>query len=400
MPESCELLMRTLVAKIIKILDGTPAVYGQRQKGQSVVELALVTPILIILLAGLVEIGWFANNYLTLLDVTRAGARRGTVLTDQQSPLFWDNNGSLLPRLDPLRNFPYLEDPYYVVPTTPGDTDNSRDDYRWWPADWTACGRDRPFYTEIACVMRDSLDPLRMNPENGIDDIIISGFALANVDASIQPLWLGVNGTEPRPIDDDVPQLVVAGRYPTNANECDVAWDGVSTPTILQQEPRDPFDFNNSGGRDINDANNTINTGDGRNDFTEVDGFDPVGATWQTAEKQRGFSLFGNHRIAGTACTGSEWSMADMEALMNLQQFPILPSDPIYYEGAIIDTRRLIPSQGVVLVELFWQHELLLRFPLLAPVFTALGSERTTISVWAAFPLPSVEPYIEFDGTP
>jgi len=59
------------MVKIIQLLDGTPAVYGKRQSGQSVVELALITPILIILLAGLVEIGWFANNYLNLLDVTR-----------------------------------------------------------------------------------------------------------------------------------------------------------------------------------------------------------------------------------------------------------------------------------------------------------------------------------------
>lgn len=390
--------MRTLLVKIIQILDGTPAVYGQRQKGQSVVELALVTPILIILLAGLVEIGWFANNYLTLLDVTRAGARRGTVLTDSQSPLFWDNNGSLIPRLDPTTNFPYLEDPYYVEPTAPGDSDDERAKYRWWPSEMTACGGERLFYTEIACVMQASLNPLRMNPENGIDDIIISGFALANVDASLQSRWLGVRGVNPRPIDDDIPQLVVAGRYPTNANECDVAWDGINTPSISPLEPRDPFDFNYSGFRDINDANDTINLIDGTNDFTEIDGFDAVGATWQTAEKQRGFSLFGNHRIPGTACTGSEWSMADMEALMNLQKFPVPldPSDP-GYRDALIETRRVIPPQGVVLVELFWQHELLLRFPLLAPVFTALGSERTTISVWAAFPLPSVEPYIEFD---
>ncbi len=65
--------MRTFIKKIIQLLDGTPSVYGKRQSGQSVVELALITPILIVLLAGLVEIGWFANNYLNLLDVTRAG---------------------------------------------------------------------------------------------------------------------------------------------------------------------------------------------------------------------------------------------------------------------------------------------------------------------------------------
>ena len=72
--------MKAVIRRIIQILDNTPAEYapkrGQRQSGQSVVELALITPILIVMFAGLVEVGWFANNYLTILDVTRAGARR------------------------------------------------------------------------------------------------------------------------------------------------------------------------------------------------------------------------------------------------------------------------------------------------------------------------------------
>src|SRR3954469_20647530 len=89
--------MRNFIRKIIQLLDGTPAVYGKRQAGQSVVELALITPILIILLSGLIEIGWFANNYLNLLDVSRVGARRGAVLQDQKSPLFWQNKYSYVP---------------------------------------------------------------------------------------------------------------------------------------------------------------------------------------------------------------------------------------------------------------------------------------------------------------
>ena len=101
--------MRASFVKLIQVLDGTPAVYGKRQSGQSVVELALITPILIILLAGLIEIGWFANNYLSLLDVTRAGARRGAVLQDQQSPLFWDNKGSYVPNVELARCVPDAE---------------------------------------------------------------------------------------------------------------------------------------------------------------------------------------------------------------------------------------------------------------------------------------------------
>lgn len=82
------------IRKLLDILDGVPTADKRRQRGQSLVELALVTPIFIIMLAGLVEIGWFANNYLNILDVTRYGARRGTVLQDQQSPLFFNELGS------------------------------------------------------------------------------------------------------------------------------------------------------------------------------------------------------------------------------------------------------------------------------------------------------------------
>src|SRR6185503_5924417 len=93
--------MRNTLRKIVEILDGTPAVYGEqnRSRGQSVVELTLVTPILIVLLMGLAEIGWFANNYLILLETTRVGARYGAVQTQDQSPKVWPAEGSLIPSL-------------------------------------------------------------------------------------------------------------------------------------------------------------------------------------------------------------------------------------------------------------------------------------------------------------
>jgi hypothetical protein len=60
-------------------------------------------------------------------------------------------------------------------------------------------------------------------------------------------------------------------------------------------------------------------------------------------------------------------------------------------------TRSVLPSQGIVLVELFWQHQMLLQLPVFNPVYDILGGTgSTTISVWAAFPLPSVEPFIIF----
>jgi len=50
-----------------------------KNKGQSYVELALVIPVVLLLLAGLVEIGFLFFTYLNLLDLTREAARFASV---------------------------------------------------------------------------------------------------------------------------------------------------------------------------------------------------------------------------------------------------------------------------------------------------------------------------------
>src|SRR5512145_1663836 len=163
--------MRRLLRKIIEILDGTPAEYGQRSRGQSVAELALVTPILIVLLMGLAEIGWFANNYIILLEVTRTGARYGTVQVGATSPLAWDNTYSIVPQVDGAAD-------------TVTDRKNVRD------CDAVADENSaelKGFYSVIHCVMKRSMDPLKLHEEDDDpdtvdvgypDDIIISAFSL------------------------------------------------------------------------------------------------------------------------------------------------------------------------------------------------------------------------------
>jgi Flp pilus assembly protein TadG len=49
------------------------------QKGQSMTEFALVLPILVVLLFGVIQFGIVFNNYITLTDAVRAGARKGAV---------------------------------------------------------------------------------------------------------------------------------------------------------------------------------------------------------------------------------------------------------------------------------------------------------------------------------
>jgi hypothetical protein len=186
---------------------------------------------------------------------------------------------------------------------------------------------------------------------------------------------------------------VVVGRYPTNANECNYDPNG----TVNMNRERDPFDYiRNNGNLDyvMLDDNGALSTGPNArrsnlelytliNGTPTLDGYDTI------PEKQRGFMWYGQHAAAGTGCTGSEWSLKDVERLINAQAF----------SAGDTRTRSVIPSQGLVLVEVFWQHDTLSQFiglaPVISPVFSILG-EDTTIAVWAAFPLPSVEPRIKF----
>jgi hypothetical protein len=50
------------------------------QRGQSLVEIALVFPFVLLLLAGLIEVGHYVNTYLTVLDASREAARFGADL--------------------------------------------------------------------------------------------------------------------------------------------------------------------------------------------------------------------------------------------------------------------------------------------------------------------------------
>ena len=58
----------------------------KNQQGQSMTEFALVLPILVILLFGIIQFGIVFNNYITVTDAVRAGARKGTVSRHLQNP--------------------------------------------------------------------------------------------------------------------------------------------------------------------------------------------------------------------------------------------------------------------------------------------------------------------------
>lgn len=381
--------MKRALRKILEILDGTPAVYGKRQRGQSMLELALVTPLFIILLAGLAEIGYFAQNYLNLLEVSRVGARTGTVQDGQTSPLRWD----ALALAEPAIN---------EVPTTVEGL------IRYRNCDASQQEALIGFYNFLSCIMIRSLDPLPFrdpiahqinparNPEpNGIDDIVISAFAVQTViPSTLGPLAAQVdwplNDPELLTFDNEpsanIPQTIVVGRYPAGANECS------------ELGHRDPFDW-------IQDGQLSSITVDGVEYILELQALTLQGTVadpprlrgYDTGEEnQRGFVWNGQHHVSGTEdCIGSEWSTKRVERLINLQGFNMHQASD-YWPGEL---RAYVPSQGIILVEIHWQHFTLSQYvglpQLLSPVFAIVG-EEVTISVWSAFPLPTVEPRIRF----
>jgi Flp pilus assembly protein TadG len=58
----------------------------KNERGQTMVELALVLPILVVLILGIAQFGVAFNNYVTLTDAARAAARKGAVSRESGNP--------------------------------------------------------------------------------------------------------------------------------------------------------------------------------------------------------------------------------------------------------------------------------------------------------------------------
>lgn len=56
-------------------------------RGQTMVEFALVVPILLMVVFAIIQFGMLYNNYITLTDATRVGARKGAVSRTAVNPI-------------------------------------------------------------------------------------------------------------------------------------------------------------------------------------------------------------------------------------------------------------------------------------------------------------------------
>ena len=57
----------------------------KREKGQALVEFALVLPLLIMLVCGIIDFGWLFYNVLSLQNACREGARKAIVISTSDS---------------------------------------------------------------------------------------------------------------------------------------------------------------------------------------------------------------------------------------------------------------------------------------------------------------------------
>ena len=56
------------------------------EQGQTMTEFAIVLPILVVLLFGIIQFGIAFNNYVTITDAARAGARKAAVSRQSSNP--------------------------------------------------------------------------------------------------------------------------------------------------------------------------------------------------------------------------------------------------------------------------------------------------------------------------
>ncbi len=57
------------------------------ERGQTLTEFALVLPLMVVLLFGIIQFGITFNNYISLTDAVRAGARTATVSRHEEDPV-------------------------------------------------------------------------------------------------------------------------------------------------------------------------------------------------------------------------------------------------------------------------------------------------------------------------
>mgnify|MGYP005848253163 CR=1 FL=1 len=318
------------------------ALNGRSRRGQSLVELTLTLPILFLLVFGLVEIGWYAQTYLSLLDATREAGRLGSREDPREGwgygfseDAFRHNCCDASTDWEACRN------------QRPEASDPDHPAYAEYLDEFEIVGgepRPRPFgyFEAVACRVLAAMYPWEFDWTR--DEVVVSLFSYTsfNAERATQTANDPDIGVSVAHVDwnkgywdngvwvDKYPNRGFA-RWPLERNDCNSATDHVGfTLTAIGNSTCDPA------------------TG--------------VGCA--------------NHRRAD-GCWGSEWDPVDIdERLSGMVEYTRSPGDG-----------RDVPPGGIVLVEVFWMHDQLLNLP-----FFNMLANPLEIYVWVMFPNSFVQP--------
>jgi TadE-like protein len=373
--------MRQSLRKVMHVLDGQPV----SLRGQSLVEMAITFPILILMVLSLVEVGFLANNYLILIDAVRAAGRAAVNL----DPSAWKDADTRnqnrmdcdIPEGGPTPN--NHSDTYYMFGNVPSPNDqrsNSNGGPRGQHLPGYSIGNEGPFgfFDEVACQVIRGMTPLLLNDGDTTqskDDVVVSAISYKVVDYNSPPAQPG-NTSNPKydagPAMYGNTWVTVTGRWPLANRYCGTYAGNAATTG----DERDPFDWMRA---DFH--NGWTNAGDDGDEGRPGD--PPAGPSaflrQQNSDSQgvRGFVFTGNAlNDDGSGCYGSKFTVQDIERHMNL-------SDSAF--------NREVPNGGLVIVEVFWQHHPLFLGPLFQG-FTGNRFNDPVLWIWGWFPVPSTEP--------
>jgi len=385
--------------------------------------MALTTPLLIMMVLGLTEVGFLANNYLILMDAVRAGGRvavnldptnwaygqaRNQQRLDRDTDPDWytmmigtvntneygARNSVDLPK-PPSAPTNFAEQPRASNPST-FTTLISGGGYGY-TTDTTV---DPPFgfFDEVACQTIYAMSPLHLNDNEDAatnkDDVVVSAVSYTlmeytNNGATTGPA-LAANQTANK--------VTVTGRWPLENRFCGTATAGGVFQT---GDSRDPFDYLTSDygftTGAVEPLYNPFSTlpmppaaPPNKQKLTEgieiaADGSSTPGVyhvlspmTPTDNQHIRGFVFSGKNKNLSTGgadsddCYGSRFRVQDIESRLNL--------DPTF--------NKSVPNGGLVIVEIFWQHHPLF----FGPLFQGFSNDHTkdpVLHIWGFFPVPS-----------
>ena len=130
----------------------------RNQKGQSIVEFALIAPVLILLFMGMFDFGWILHQQIQMDNATRLGARRGAV-GDSNSEILTQMLGSMTLTEEQVTISFDVNDPDGV--SVGNSEDRTPDNVMWVAIDYP----DVPLITPLAALM-SSMGTINLHSES------------------------------------------------------------------------------------------------------------------------------------------------------------------------------------------------------------------------------------------